>query len=91
MNKEIEVHGLSWDGNSWFVENCTDVDEARKHVADWVNELYAVAHYREEALEHLSHRSTAEVKKVWFATGHYEGEMVSDEEPPVWITGVLVR
>lgn len=82
------VWELGEDGGKWFVEGATDVAEAGDAVRAWLTETlgHATAERREK--EEQLNASTGELGRWWFATGHREGEMVNDTEPPKWLEGV---
>lgn len=87
----VTVYDLGEDNEVWFVANTDSAFEAMNAVYNHVRPHYTA----EEMVEWESDMSNLSTSKesVWFATGHYEGEMVrvAEETPPTVLTGIYVR
>jgi hypothetical protein len=85
----LDVFDIGEDGGAWFVANAQYDDEARLAIETHIDACGFEPEAHEEETQALA-KATFEPRRLWFATGHGEGAVVTDEEPPTWQTGVWV-
>lgn len=85
-NPEITVWELGDNGDAWFAENASDEAAARKAIQEWLATVLDGDDLTEA--ESTLAEVTATVGRWWFSTGHAEGQMVNEEEPPKWLEGI---
>lgn len=87
-SKELVAIDLGEDGNAWFVEGAKTEEEAKAAVSVLLDSQFPQGSDDLAESQHTLDEATGQVGRWWFATGRLEGQMVSDEEPPVWHEGV---
>lgn len=89
-----KVTDLGEDGGQWFIDAPEDssISSLRWAVLSHIQENYGDS--GDEYITELEALAVAslEYREGWWATGHYEGQWVTDEEPPKktggWFVGL---
>jgi len=87
---ELTVWELGEDGDCWFVQGASGPRDAKAAVSKWLDETLGNGDDRASAQEYLD-AASSQRGRWWFATGHREGQMVNNEEPPTWLEGVRLQ